>query len=95
MKKTTLCVLSVATVVAVAWSFSEFRAEAQTPLPTAGSPIGRQVEIQMVVWPFSTVVVGKVQGTLSALSDQWIIVKNGSEENWLPRDKVMSMKVSK
>ena len=96
MKKTTLCVLSVATVMAVTWSFSEFRAEAQTPAPAAGMPpIGRSVDIQMVVWPFSTAVAGKVQGTLVAMTDQWIVVKQGSDENWLPRDKVMTMKVSK
>jgi hypothetical protein len=33
--------------------------------------------------------------TLLAMTDQWIVVKDGSDENWLPRDKVMGMKASK
>ena len=97
MKKISICVMSLAAVVAVSWSLTGFRAEAQTSgTATAGSPpLGRQVAVQMVIWPFSTGVVAKVEGTLVALTDQWVVVKEGTDENWLPREKVMYMKASK
>jgi hypothetical protein len=97
MKKLSVCMLSMAAVVAVSWWIVGFRAEAQTPgVTAAGSPpLGRQVQIQMVTWPISTVLVNKVEGTLIAMTDQWIIVKEGSDESWVPREKVMLMKASK
>ena len=89
--------LSLAAVVAVSWSIAGFRAEAQTPesIAVGTPPLGRQVEIHMVAWPLSTAVANKVEGTLIAMTDQWIIVKQGSDESWVPREKVMLMKASK
>ena len=49
----------------------------------------------MVAWPLSTVEANKVAGTLIAMTDQWLIVKEGSDESWVPREKVMVMKASK
>jgi hypothetical protein len=49
----------------------------------------------MVAWPLSTAVANKVEGTLVAMTDQWIIVKEGSDESWVPREKVLLMKASK
>jgi hypothetical protein len=97
MKKISVCMLSLAAVVAVSWSITGFRAEAQTPGSIAAGtpPLGRQVEIQMVAWPLSTAVANKVEGTLVAMTDQWIIVKEGSDESWVPREKVLLMKASK
>jgi hypothetical protein len=88
---------SLATVVAVSWGISGFRAEAQTstPAPVGSPPLGRRVEIQMVAWPLTTAISNKVEGTLLAMTDQWIIVKEGSDESWVPREKVMLMKASK
>ena len=51
--------------------------------------------VRMVLWPYTTDVAAKVEGTLIGMSDQWIIVKDGSDENWLSRDKVMFIKASK
>jgi hypothetical protein len=89
--------LSFAAVVVVSWWITGFSAEAQTPGTTVVGtpPLGRQVEIQMVAWPLSTAVANKVEGTLMAMTDQWIIVKGGSDESWVPREKVMLMKASK
>ena len=97
MKNISVCVLGLAALVAVSWSVTGFRAEAQTPgsIAVGTPPLGRQVEIHMVAWPLSTVEVNKVGGTLIAMTDQWIIVKEGSDENWIPREKVMLMKASK
>ena len=89
--------MASAVAVAVTWSFSGLSAEAQTPAasPPGTPPLGRQVEIQMTAWPFTTAVTAKVGGTLIAMTDQWIVVKDGSDEIWVPRDKVMLMKASK
>ena len=97
MKKISVCMLGLAAVVAVSWSISGFRAEAQTPGSAAVGtpPLGLRVEIQLVSWPLSTTVANKVEGTLAAMTDQWIIVKEGTDESWVPREKVMLMKVSK
>ncbi|MCW1884650.1 hypothetical protein OKA04_07900 [Luteolibacter flavescens] len=37
----------------------------------------------------------KVQGDLSSISSEWIVLKEGNYENWIPRDKVLSMRVSR
>ncbi len=97
MKNISVCVLGLATLVVVSWSMTGFRAEAQPPgsIAVGTPPLGRQVDIHMVAWPLSTVETNKVVGTLIAMTDQWIIVKEGSDENWIPRDKVMLMKASK
>ena len=97
MKNISVCVLGLVTLVVVSWSITGFRAEAQTPgsIAVGTPPLGRQVEIHMVAWPLSTVETNKVGGTLIAMTDQWIIVKEGSDENWVPREKVMLMKASK
>jgi len=97
MKKISVCMLGLATVVAVSWCISGLRAEAQTPgsAVVGAPPLGRQVQILMVAWPLSTAVANKVEGTLMAMTDQWIVVKDGSDESWVPREKVMLMKASK
>jgi hypothetical protein len=38
---------------------------------------------------------GTLRGQLIYLSDEWCVLKDGSFENWVPRDKILSMRVSK
>lgn len=38
---------------------------------------------------------GTVRGQLIYMSDEWCVLKDGTFENWVPRDKVLSMRVSK
>lgn len=38
---------------------------------------------------------GTVRGQLIYMSDEWCVLKDGTFENWLPRSKVLSMRVSK
>ena len=47
--------------------------------------LGRFPPLKLIKW----------EGELIAMTDQWIIVKEGSDENWIPREKVMLMKASK
>jgi hypothetical protein len=93
MKKISVCVLSLAAVAAVSWSLTGFRAEAQTSgtVPAGTPPVGRQVVVKMTM-PTVMEASSKIEGTLVAMTDLWIVVKDGSDENWLPRDKVMYMK---
>ena len=97
MKKSVTCALGAAAVVAISLSFVGNHAEAQTPpRSSAGTPpIGRLVEIHLVAWPLSTTDAGKVGGTLISMTDQWIIVQDGTFEIWLPKDKVMSIRASR
>jgi len=57
-------------------------------------PIGLPVELRLVQ-SITTADGGKVQGTLVAMTDQWIVVASGSDEFWVPKDKVGLMKASR
>ncbi len=36
-----------------------------------------------------------VEGTLVRLDEEWLVLKDGSYENWIPRDKVLFMRASR
>ena len=36
-----------------------------------------------------------VEGTLILVDDEWLVLKDGTYENWIPRDKVLFMRVSR
>jgi len=38
---------------------------------------------------------GTIRGQLIYMSDEWCVLKDGTFENWIPRGKVLSMRVSK
>lgn len=38
---------------------------------------------------------GTLRGQLIYISDEWCVLKDGSYENWVPRAKVLAMRVSK
>lgn len=41
------------------------------------------------------VLDNKVQGDFLTINTEWIVLKEGNYENWIPRDKVLSMRVSR
>lgn len=73
------------------------RAEAQAgPVQAAGTPpIGRVVDVTLVAWPLTTQMAGRVTGNLLSMTGDWIVVKEGSFEHWIPKEKVLSMKASR
>ena len=36
-----------------------------------------------------------VEGNLILLNDEWLVLKDGTYENWIPRDKVLFMRASR
>ncbi len=38
---------------------------------------------------------GTLRGSLIYFSDEWCVLKDGLSENWIPRDRVLVMNVSK
>ena len=36
-----------------------------------------------------------VEGHLVSMGDEWLVLKDGTYENWIPRDKVLLMRVSR
>jgi hypothetical protein len=36
-----------------------------------------------------------VEGTLVLLDNEWLVLKDGTYENWIPRDKVLFMRASR
>ena len=36
-----------------------------------------------------------VEGTLVRVDEEWLVLKDGSYENWIPRDKVLFMRASR
>lgn len=74
------------------------QAEAQTgvaPQAAGTPPVGRLVEITLVAWPLSTVLAGRVSGTLLSMTGDWVVVKEGTFEHWIPKEKIMDMKASR
>ena len=95
--KTKLIALAVAAIAApLTVSLVSNQAAAAAPVAAApATPLGRLVEIQLIAWPLSTTIVGKVNGTLIAMPTGWLVVAEGSYEHWIPSEKVMSMRVSR
>jgi hypothetical protein len=95
--KTKLIALAVAAIAApLTVSLVSNQAAAAAPVAAApATPLGRLVEIQLIAWPLSTAIVGKVNGTLIAMPTGWLVVSDGSFEHWVPVEKVMSMRVSR
>jgi hypothetical protein len=58
-------------------------------------PIGRVVEVTLVAWPVGTGTPMKITGNLLSMTGDWIVVKEGSFENWMPKEKVLNMKASR
>jgi hypothetical protein len=58
------------------------RADRKDLTPTQASPSGFQAD-------------GTIRGQLIYMSDDWCVLKDGSFENWVPRDKVLSLRASK
>lgn len=41
-------------------------------------------------------MIGNVlQGDFLPINTEWLVLKEGNYENWIPRDKVLSMRVSR
>lgn len=98
MKKSLVVALLAAAMVAMTLEFSGTSARAQTPVAASSPgtpPIGRLVDIRLVAWPLATAEAGRITGTLIAMTDQWLIVKDGTFEHWVPKEKVMDMKASR
>jgi hypothetical protein len=58
------------------------RADSKDLTPTQASPSGFQAD-------------GTLRGQLIYMSNEWCVLKDGSFENWVPRDKVLALRASK
>jgi len=88
----------------------EGKAQAPAGEVTEGSvkyPYGKEcvVTVDPQTWPAATAATpGKaggfqpdwtVRGQLILLNDQWCVLKDGTFENWIPREKVLVLRASK
>jgi hypothetical protein len=96
MKNKLIAIAVTAIAATIPLTLISNRADAAAPVAAApATPLGRLVEIQLIAWPLSTTIVGKVNGTLIAMPTGWLVVAEGSYEHWIPSEKVMSMRVSR
>ena len=97
MKNITGIVLGILACGALYLAVPVGHAEAPNPVrpPLGTPPLGKPVDVVLVAWPLNTGNAGKVSGTLVAMTDQWIIVESGSQETWVPKEKVMTMTASR
>jgi hypothetical protein len=58
------------------------RAERKDLTPSQASPSGFEAD-------------GTMRGQLVYMSDEWCVLKDGSFENWIPREKVLALRASK
>jgi hypothetical protein len=90
-----LGMMGVLCAVAV-YLFTPPQQVAAQPGGTSGTPpIGRIVEVTLVAWPSEVGAPLKVMGNLLSMTGDWIVVKEGSYEHWMPKEKVMDMKASR
>jgi hypothetical protein len=74
---------------------SQMQAQPSAVQAAGTPPIGRLVDIELVAWPLTTERAGIVKGTLLSMTGDWIVVKDGTYEHWLPKEKVLNMKASR
>jgi len=94
-------------VVAATLVSSKAQAPAGEGDSGAKYPYGKEcvVTVDPQTWPAGTAATpGKaggfqpdwtVRGQLILLNDQWCVLKDGTFENWIPREKVLVLRASK
>jgi len=104
--KTTL-ILIIAAIAGV--SYYDLNAQTPNPPPTTklAYPYGQECIITMDPLAPRTgqstsqsaesgfQVDGTLRGQLIYMSDEWCVLKDGTFENWIPRNKVLSLRASK
>lgn len=104
--KTTL-VLAAALLAGVSY----FELRAQSPASSGGSKVAYPYGLECILTldPIAERTIqttsqasqsgyqadGTIRGQLIYMSDEWCVLKDGTFENWIPRGKVLSMRVSK
>ena len=98
MKAKLIWASGLAAAAGVYFAIPQPQAEAQTgvaPQAAGTPPVGRLVDITLVAWPLSTATAGRVSGTLLSMTGDWVVVKEGTFEHWIPKEKIMDMKASR
>lgn len=98
MKANLMWVSGLVAAAVVYFALPQQRAVAQTgvaPQAAGTPPVGRLVDISLVAWPLSTATAGRVAGTLLSMTGDWVVVKEGTFEHWIPKEKIMDMKASR
>jgi hypothetical protein len=97
--KTIICALGLLAAVVISSNFIGDRAEAQPPVAESSRgtpPIGNEVEVTLVAWaPESASQEKKFSGKLLLMNQEWLVIQEGTFENWLPRERVFFLKASK
>ena len=110
LMKKMLPLLAGAAAIAVAVSFWSPAAQAQQPAATEGlkSPVGQPCVVTLdplaerVLGPVKESLEktgltpeGTVEGTLISMDREWVVLKDGTYESWIPRDKVLLIRASR
>lgn len=110
MKNTYLSLIAGAALIATASSFSMPAVQAQqAATPAAGEfPAGLRCIVTLdprsdghpkapgtVMEKTGLSSLGTVEGVLVTMNGDWVVLKDGTYENWVPRDKVLFLRVSR
>lgn len=99
MKTMIVSVLGILAAAVIGFGIIGQDAEAQTGsrnTPVPGTPpIGALCEVRVL----ASILVARteieiVRGNLLAMTTDWVVLKEGSYENWIPRDKVITLRAS-
>ena len=93
-------VIAAAVLTAAAFTMLPEKAHAQSGSRYTAAPgtppIGRLCEVNVIASVMSQrTEIQKVSGTLLAMTDQWIVLQEGTFENWVPREKVVTLRASR
>ncbi len=68
---------------------------------TVKHPIGQRcvvtldLQINLPLLPKGLSSDGTIEGFLVSVNADWVVLKDGNYENWIPRDKVLLMRASR
>ena len=108
--KTLLSLLAGAALIGATATFSTPAVQAQQPVAPAEvkSPYGQLCIVTLdpqaeravkqagdALKKTSLTADDTVEGNLILLNDEWLVLKDGTYENWIPRDKVLFMRASR
>lgn len=97
--KTTIITTSLVACAALILT-SSFIAQRSDAAPTSAAPgtppIGAICDVSVIASVLSgRTEIQTVKGNLLAMTSDWVVLKDGSFENWVPREKVLTLRASR
>jgi hypothetical protein len=101
-RRTLLFTLLVCGILLASAAFAQYRARLGDPNPVAiDLPLGQNVELVFRGDAAGAAIPGELhlnrlpqqRGTITRVTDEWLVLHSGSDEYWIPRNVILLIKV--